>query len=132
MIIERVLCGLKSSGAAWREKIAETLMQIGYKSFEVDSNVWMKRYFNPNGEPYYKYMLCYVDDLLHKGFKPKEDMDVLNIIYLLKKVFGPTDLYLSANIEKVQLKYGRVVSTCYVMLMTCFTKVSSQRKTWMC
>ena len=26
MIIERVLCGLKSSGAAWREKIAETLM----------------------------------------------------------------------------------------------------------
>ena len=69
----------------------------------------MKRDFKPNGDPYYKYMLCYVDDLLHIGFKPKEDMDALNMIYWLKEGFGPPDRYLGANVEKVQTKDGRVV-----------------------
>ena len=43
-------------------------------------------------------MLCYVDDLLHIGFNPKEDMDALNIIYQLKENFGPPDQYLGANV----------------------------------
>ena len=55
-------------------KIAETLVSLGYKSSEVDADIWIKRDFKPNGYPYYKYMLCYVDYLLHIGFKPKEDM----------------------------------------------------------
>ena len=79
-------------------------MSLGYKSSETDANVWMKRYFNPNGYPYYKYMLFYVDDLLHIYFKPKEYMDVLNMIYRLKKSFGPPGRYLGANDEKEQLK----------------------------
>ena len=54
-------------------------------------------------------MLLYVDDLLHIGFKPKEDMDALNMIYRLKGGFGPPERYLGANVEKVQLKDGRVV-----------------------
>ena len=69
----------------------------------------MKQDFNPNGDPYYKYMLCYFDDLLCIGFKPKEDTDPLNMIYRLKEGFGPPDLYIGANVEKVQLKYVRVV-----------------------
>ena len=69
----------------------------------------MKRDFKPNGYPYYKYMLCYVDDLLHIGFKPKEDMDALNIIYWLKEGCGPPDRYLCTNVEKVQFKDGQVV-----------------------
>ena len=58
----------------------------------------MKRDCKPNGYPYYKYMLCYVDELLHIGFKPKKDMDVFNMIYQLKEGFGPPDQYLGANI----------------------------------
>ena len=54
-------------------------------------------------------MICYVDDLLTVGFKTKEDMDVLNLIYNLKEVFGPPDQYLGANVEKVHLKGGKVV-----------------------
>ena len=69
----------------------------------------MKRDFNPNVYPYYKYMLFYVDDLLHIGFKPKEDMDVLNTIYQLKEGFGKPDQYLGEIFEKVQLMYGIVV-----------------------
>ena len=54
MILARALYGLKSSGATWRAKIAETLMLLGYKSSEEDADVWMKHDFNPNGDPYYK------------------------------------------------------------------------------
>ena len=69
----------------------------------------MKRDFNPNVYPYYKYMLFYVDDLLHIGFKPKEYMDALNMVYRLKEGFVPPDRYLGANVEAIQFKYGRVV-----------------------
>ena len=69
----------------------------------------MKRDFNTNGDPYYKYMLCYFDELLHMGFNPKADTDALNMIYWLKEGFGPPERYLSTNVEKVQLKDGRVV-----------------------
>ena len=51
----------------------------------------MKCDFNTNGDPYYKYTLCYIDDLLSIVFQPKEDMDDLDIIYWLKKGFGPPD-----------------------------------------
>ena len=33
----------------------------------------------------------------------------MNIIYRLKEGFGPPDQYLGANVDKVQLKDGRVV-----------------------
>ena len=66
-------------------------MSLGYKSSKEDSDIWMKRDFKQNGDLYYKYILCYVDDLLHIGFKPKEDMDVLNMIYRLKEIFGSPD-----------------------------------------
>ena len=51
----------------------------------------MKQDFKPNGKSYDKYMLCYVDDLLHIGFNPKEYMDALNMIYWLKEGFGTPD-----------------------------------------
>ena len=91
MIIERALYGRKSSVAAWRGKLEKYLMSLGYKYSDADSGVWMKRDFKPNGHPYYNYMLCYVYGLLHIGYKPKKDMDVLNMIYWLKEVFGPPD-----------------------------------------
>ena len=69
----------------------------------------MKRDFKPNGDPYYKYMLCYVDDFLHIGFNTKEDMDALNIIYRLKEGFGSPDRYIGGNVNKLQLKGVRVV-----------------------
>ena len=84
MIIARSLYVPKSSGAAWWSKPAETFMSLGYKTSEADADVWMKRDFKLNGDPYYKYMLCYEDDLLHMRFNPKEDMDELNTIYWLK------------------------------------------------
>ena len=92
MIMARKLYGFKRYSAAWRAKLAETLMSFGYKSCEADADIWMKRDFNPHGEPYCRYRLCYVDDLLHIGFKPMEYMDALNMIYWLKEGFETPDL----------------------------------------
>ena len=39
MIISRGLYELKSSGAAWRGKLAETLMSLGYKSSYADADI---------------------------------------------------------------------------------------------
>ena len=36
-------------------------------------------------------------------------MDALNTIYRLKEGFGPPDLYLGENVEKVNLKDGKIV-----------------------
>ena len=88
MVIARVLYEIKSSGASWRAKLAKHLMSLEYKSSGVDSDAWMKRDFKPKGGPYYKYMLCYFDDLLHIIFNPKEDMNALNNIYRLKEGFA--------------------------------------------
>ena len=71
MIAERSIYGLNISGAALRAKLAETLKSFGYKYSESDADFRMKRHFRLNGDPYYKYMLCYVDDFIHIGFKPK-------------------------------------------------------------
>ena len=84
-------------------------MLLGYKSSDEDTDVWMKYYFKPNGDPYYKYILLYVDNFLHIYFNPKEDMDALNMIYRLKQGFGTPYQYLGTNVEKLQLKDGRVV-----------------------
>ena len=107
MIIARALYGLKSSGAAWRAKLAETLDSLGYKPTQSDPDVWLKKAVKPNGDEYYKYMLVYVDDVLHLAHDPLEDMKRLNQVYRLKEGFGPPDRYLGANVEKVQLKNGK-------------------------
>ena len=108
-IIERALFVIMSSGVSWRSKLAETLMLNGYKPSKADADVYMKRDSKLHVYPYYKYMLCYVDDLLHICFNPKEDMYMLNMIYWVKKGFGPPNRYLCANVEKVQLMYGKVL-----------------------
>ena len=108
MIIARALYGLKSSGAAWRAKLAETLQTLGYTSTESDPDVWLKRSCKPNGMEYYSYMLVYVDDVLHISHDPSIDMGRLNDIYRLKDGTGEPDRYLGANVEKVQLEDGRM------------------------
>jgi Reverse transcriptase (RNA-dependent DNA polymerase) len=64
MIIKRALYGLKSSGAAWRNMLASSLMDMGYKSSLADADVWTKPNIKPDGFEYYEMILVYVDDIL--------------------------------------------------------------------
>jgi hypothetical protein len=58
MIIKKALYGLKSSGAAFRAHLAETLDAMGYKPSYADPDVWLRPAVKPDGFKYYEYILC--------------------------------------------------------------------------
>jgi len=65
LIITRALYGLKSSEAAWRAKLAETLMSLGFKSSRADPDAWLREHKYTNcPETYYELILVYVDNVL--------------------------------------------------------------------
>ena len=99
--IVRALYGLKSSGANWRAHMAATLRDAGFQSCKADPDVWMRPNTKPNGDKYWEYLLCYVDDLLCISHSPQLVMDYLAQIYTLKEgsVKEP-DAYLGAEIMK--------------------------------
>ena len=64
MILRRALYGLKSSGAAFRAHLAETLHDISFKPIKPDPDVWINPGVKPDITEYYEYIMCYVDDIL--------------------------------------------------------------------
>ena len=102
--VVRALYGLPSSGNAWRNQLADTLRNhLGYKSSLADPDVWMKIETKPNGEKYYAYILCYVDDLLIVHDDPYKDMQKIKNHYpVAEKSIGPPKVYLGANIQKLK------------------------------
>ena len=103
-IIRKALYGLKSSGAAFRAFLAETLDDIGFKSSEADPDVWMKAAVKPDGEEYYEYILVYVDDILCISHKAKETMRLIAKDFKFKKdEIKPPEIYLGARLERKNL-----------------------------
>ena len=101
VLIVRALYGLKSSGARWRDHMAATLREAGFVSCKGDPDVWMRPKVKPNGDKYWEYVLCYVDDILCVSHEPQTVMDYLASKYTLKKgsVKEP-DAYLGAEVKK--------------------------------
>ena len=100
---------------------------MGYKSTEPVTEVWIKKTTTENCTAYYKYILVYIDDVLHFAKNAQEDMLNLNQVYLLKEKFGPPDTYLGANVDKFQLEKGRTFwyMTCIEYLLGYIKKVDS-------
>ena len=59
MVIIRALYGLKSSGAAWRANLAQSMNDIGFTPSKGDPDVWMRPTTKPNGYKYFEYVLIY-------------------------------------------------------------------------
>jgi Reverse transcriptase (RNA-dependent DNA polymerase) len=105
LIITRALYGLKSSGAAWRADLAATLRDLHFSSTQADPDVWIR-----SAESHYEMILVYVDDILIFSKDPRTLMNQLSELYELKpESVKEPDLYLGANIEKIQVKDGRTV-----------------------
>ncbi len=100
----RALYGLKSSGAAWRADLAATLRDLTFASTKTDPDVWIR-----NSGTYYDMVLVYVDDILLFAKDPKVTMNELGKMYELnpESVHKP-DIDLGADMEKVQLPFGKV------------------------
>ena len=128
IIIARALYGLKSSGAAWRSTLAQTMEIMGYRPTQADPDVWTKRASKEDGSLYYKMMLIYVDDVLHIAEDPEEDMAKLGQVYRLKDGVGTPDRYLGGNIERVQTSDGSVAwsLSCYDYLINAIQQVKNE------
>ena len=84
--------------------MAATLRDMGFESCKADPDLWMKPAVKPNGDYYYEYVLCYVDDVLAISHDPQSIMDKLASKYTLKNgsVAAPT-AYLGADIKQVDV-----------------------------
>ncbi len=99
-MIVRALYGLKSSGAAWRAHLANTLQQLGYKSCLADPDVWFRPATKDNDYQYYEYVLVYVDDLLVLSHQGEKTMKALEDFYRLKDGFAQPNRYLGAEVKE--------------------------------
>ena len=113
MIVKKALYGLKSSGAAFRAFLAETLDATGYKPSYANPDVWIRPAVKADGFEYYEYILCYVDDVLCISADPMKSMKRIQDDFKLKddKIEEP-DVYLGATLAKMALGNGR---TCWTM-----------------
>jgi hypothetical protein len=109
-IVTRALYGLKSSSAAWRTEFAKALDSMEFQSTKADPDVWIRAAKKTNGDEYYEMVIVYVDDILVLSEQAAQVIKDISERYELKEdsVKEP-EIYLGANIEKVQLPDGREV-----------------------
>jgi hypothetical protein len=112
VIIVRALYGLRSSALQWQRHLADNLRyDLGYTPSLADDNVWMKKSFKANGEAYYSYILCFVDDLLCVHADPDSVLGTLKGFYKMKHDPSMPEMYLGSNISTFDHESG----TCYAM-----------------
>ena len=100
MLIRKVLHGLRSSGAAFRAHLAETLYDIGFVTTRADPDVWRRPAVKEDGSEYYEYVLCYVDDILGISHKARDVLKAVQVTFKLKDDrIEPPDMYLGATLS---------------------------------
>jgi hypothetical protein len=101
-IVVRALYGLKSASAAFRAFMAKKLDEIGFKSSPADPDVWLRPAVKPDGEQYYEYVMCYVDDILAISMEATAVLESLKsqkIKFKNDKIEEP-EMYLGAKLQK--------------------------------
>ena len=101
VLIVRALYGLQRSGKAFRDFLATNMREMGYTSCKADPDLWMIPDTKADGTTYFRYVICYVDDVAVAMVNPQEFMDELSKRFTLKggSVKEP-DLYLGADVRK--------------------------------
>jgi hypothetical protein len=106
VLIVRALYGLKSSGAAWRSHLVNTLTTLGFTSCLADPDVWYGENTKPDGFQYYEYVLVYVDDVLTISHDSERIMKALAEFYHLKDGYSKPTRYLGAEIKEWKFPNG--------------------------
>ena len=93
LVIDKALYGLRSSGLRFREKLADSLRDMGFVPSKAEDDIWMRR----NGDVW-EYVATYVDDLCIAAKNPQEIIDVLEKKYKYKlKGTGPIKFHLGCD-----------------------------------
>jgi hypothetical protein len=109
-VVVHALYGLKSAGASWHATLAQALRDIGFVSTIADPNIWIQPAAHDDGYEYYEMLLVYVDDVLAISHEPKVLIDAIGEYYKVKpRSDKEPDIYLGANVKKVQMLDGREV-----------------------
>jgi len=107
--IVRAIYGLKSSGASFRNHLADCMRHMGYTPCLADPDLWMKAEVREDGFKYYAYVLCYVDDVLSISHNAEEVLTRLDKYFRIKPgSLGDPDIYLRAKLKKMRLPNGVV------------------------
>jgi hypothetical protein len=110
LIFVRALYGLKSAGASWHATLVQALRDLGFVSTTADPDVWIQAAVRDDGFEYYEMLLIYVDDILAVSHQPKVLIDAIGEYYKVKPNSDKEpEIYLGANVEKVQMPDGREV-----------------------
>ena len=91
-IVQKGLCGLKSSGNRWYLHFAKTILQMGFTPSRYDPDVWYK--LRNDGEGY-DYIATYVDDFLITAKDAWSYMRHLQSVYTIKEP-AHLEIYLGA------------------------------------
>jgi len=99
-IVRRALYGLKSAAQVFRSFLAKNLEDLNFHSSEANPDVWMKAAVKPDGEEYYEYIICYVDNILCLSVNAKDVMESLVKKFKFKNdKIEPPDSYLRAHVR---------------------------------
>ena len=100
MFVRMALYGLKSSGEAFREHLVEALHDIGFCPTRANPDVWRRPAKKADGEEYYEYILCYVNDLLAISEDVMKVLQRIQAIFKFKddKIVCP-EVYLGAQLD---------------------------------
>ena len=105
MIIRKALYGLKSRGMAFRAHLAEILHDIGFRPTKADPDIWICPAVKLDGSEYYKYIMCYVDDILSVSLDTKSISQSLQGQFKLKgNKIEPPDMYLGTQLGTMQVE----------------------------
>ena len=100
--------------------MAGILNYIRYTSSKADPYVWMRASIRTDGTEYFKYVLCYVDDVLAISCNPMRTIEGIKSILKLKDdKAGPPYIYLRAFMEQVETQGG---TKCWSMLLEQYVK----------
>ena len=96
ILMIKVLYGLKISGAAFREFLADTLYEMVYRLiFFFDPDIWLRPAVKPDGFYYCKYILCCVDNVLCISHNPRKLMGSIQDYFNIKdKNVEPPNIYI--------------------------------------
>ena len=100
-IIVRAIYGTKSSGAAFRNHLADCMEMMGYTSCMADRDVWMKKFQKSDKSWYWGYMLMYVDDALCINADSISQLNRLDRYFKMKEgSIGDPDIYLGGKVSE--------------------------------